>query len=111
MENGNDNAPAGAPDSPEMAFLRNMQMPLRVVIDTMIRGMISSAGANIAPGAMMSMIAWNVGNISATMVQGDLTATLKARKAMQDAYADGVRKAQIQQQPMPPGVSPDRLRS
>ena len=74
--------------------------PVRQVIGTVLRGLLVSA-PGIPPHIIMSVVAWQAGNLMAEALQADIATAIQLRKLFNDSFADGVRKAKIVQPPPP----------
>jgi len=94
---GNGKTPGQAAPSQEQvaqanAILASIQPAIHMTVAITMRGLIASF-PGVRPDAVMSMLCYEVGQAVGTMLQGDLVAILKIRKACQEALAEGVRKS------------------
>jgi hypothetical protein len=92
----NGNVNGAISDAPIQMSLDQMVAALDpaigAVVQTMIRGIIASAGG--APAhVVLNLIAWKTGNFLASTVVADIANTVMVRKAFREAFDDGVRKA------------------
>jgi hypothetical protein len=77
--------------------------PVRQVVGTVLRGLLVSA-PGFPPHVVMSVIAWQTGNLMADALQADIATAVTLRKLFMDLFCDGVRKAKIVHAP-PPGAA------
>jgi hypothetical protein len=87
------------------AQLEALSGPVRQVIGTVMRGLLVSA-PGYAPHIVMSVIAWQAGNIMAEAMQADIASSIQLRKLFMDSFSDGVRKAKLVQPMGPRTVRP-----
>lgn len=119
MNNGNGNdlpAIAGDPmtDAERLADahgkiteqLKAIEPITRIATSVMLNGVLATTrGVDVA--AVLSSIAYQAGNQIASSITGDLATLMQLRKAFQEAFCEGVRKAPMNQQLMgklPPGI-------
>lgn len=112
MSNGNGDA--GAPGAAEFLpneeqvaaankLLGEMQPTIKTAIGTTIRGLLISF-PGVQPAAVLSMVAYETGNLLAGAVMGDIVAVAQLRKGFKTAFEEGVQKAPIK--PLPAGAGP-----
>jgi len=84
------------PVSPEIAALAaqlgQITGPIKTVVDAVVRGVLIQHNG-VAPHVLLNAIAWQTGNVLATTLQGDMKSLFQIRRGMQEAFADGVKKA------------------
>ena len=78
------------------AHWQALSPPVRQVLGTMIRGLLVSA-PGIAPHVILSVVAWQAGNLIGEALNADIASAIQLRKMFIDSFSDGVRKAKIVQ--------------
>lgn len=92
--NGGSPGPVSSEVAALAAQLGVITAPVKTVVDAMIRGMLLQHH-NVAPHVILNAIAWQTGNVLGTVLQGDLQQIFLIRQGMQEAFADGVKKAPV----------------
>lgn len=91
-------ADSPGPMSPELAALAaqlgTITGPIKTVVDAMIRGVVIQH-RNVPPHVVLNAIAWQTGNLLGMVLQGDLRTMFQIRRGMNEAFADGVKKAPL----------------
>jgi hypothetical protein len=78
------------------AQLEALAGPVRQVIGTFMRGLLVSA-PGFPPHIVLSVVAWQTGNLMAEAMQADIASAVQLRKMFMDSFSDGVRKAKMVQ--------------
>lgn len=96
---GEDDPPAAAPTQAQEATLAAktralLDAQIGQTIGTVVRGILVSA-PGVDPRELLSAIARTTGNVCASSVAGELPAVLMIRKAMKEAFDEGVNKAPV----------------
>jgi hypothetical protein len=96
-EHVNGKAPEG-PTSEQVAAvdaqLAKISPVIKAAVHTTIRGLIVGGGG-IPPHVIMSAICFETANFLGNAVQGELSIMAQIRKALRDAFEEGMRKAPI----------------
>ena len=101
--------PAEQPDAPHVgrqgpvspavaeaaAALKQIEPVIRQCVGNTLRGLLVSC-PGYPPHIIINAIAWQTGNLLAGAFQADLQTAFALRKALNDAFGDGVKKAPIQ---------------
>lgn len=90
----NGAAPAEDPRAVAHQQLRQIQEPVRMVVGTTIRGLLVSV-PGVPADVLLNAIAWQVGNLLGSSLEGDLAVMLRLRNGFKAAFEDGVNKAKI----------------
>lgn len=106
----NGNMPQGyAAMSPEMnatmALVQQLNGPVRHVVGVMVQGMLTTA-PGVPSHVILNVICWQLGNIVGEALQGDMATLFSLRKAFQENFSDGVKKAKM----VMPGGPPANLK-
>lgn len=89
----------------------DLNLPVSIAAQVMISGILRGAG-NTPAELVMRAIAYHVGFGMSSQLVGNLSALINVRKAMQDAFQEGVKKAPLNANPtdMPPPFNPSNLK-
>jgi hypothetical protein len=90
---------------PKIPDTSAIEQPIRIVLETMIRGMAASCGG-IPPEFLLTVIAWHVGNSLADCVIAPDGHKDRYRSLLRDAFLDGMEKAIAQPRQQPPPSRP-----
>lgn len=104
--------PGPAPEeiAKQQAVLNKMDAPMRAVLSTMIRGLLT-AFPGVRAHVIMTMVAAQTGELLGAALQGDLMMLMQIRKGFMDAFNEGVRRNPPNSGVMPPqGAAPPNLR-
>jgi hypothetical protein len=100
-------APAAMNVTPEqqaqIKALNDLNGPVRQVVGTVIRGLLVSC-PNVPPHVILSVIAFQAGNLIADAIVADLSTQFQLRKGFKEAFADGIKAAQMRQPPGAPAA-------
>jgi hypothetical protein len=95
--------PAPVPDkTAQLQILNDINPAIRQVVGVMMRGLLSGC-PGVPANVVLSVIAWQVGNLAADTMVADLKTQFALRKSFKDAFEDGVGKAALRQPEMAPG--------
>lgn len=76
------------------AQAKALQGPVRIVMGTVIRGLLVSA-PGIQPAMVLNVIAWTAGHILASSLKGDLATLLQIRTALKKAFEEGIKSVSV----------------
>lgn len=114
--NGNASATGIAPASEEIAkqqvVLSKMDAPMRAVLSTMLRGLLT-AFPGVPSHVIMTMVAAQTGELLGAALQGDLMTLINIRKGFIEAFNEGIRRNPPNSGVMPPppaGAAPSNMR-
>lgn len=94
--NGHDTPPLSADQQQQMQSLNDLNAPIRQVVGTMIRGLLVSC-PGVPPHVILSVVAWQTGNLIADAMVADLKTQFELRKTFKDSFHDGVKQAPLRQ--------------
>ena len=81
------------PDQPpKMPDASGIERPIRIVLETMIRGMAASCNG-VPPELLLSVIAWHTGNSLADCVVAGMEHKARYRQLIKEAFDNGMQQA------------------